>query len=80
MTLSGRQRAERATAERSLRAATVEMEVVDPRSVAAQEALRHYFAELDRRFRSGFDPGAADAADLDALRRSGRRLSPDAER
>ena len=32
------------------------------------EALRHYFGELDRRFRSGFDPGAADAADLDALR------------
>ena len=69
--LSERQRAELATAlttaERLLRAATVEIDVVDPRSPAAQAALQEYFGELDRRFRSGFDPGTGDAADLAAL-------------
>ena len=52
-----------ATAERLLRAATVEIDVVDPRSPAAQAALEQYFGELDERFPSGFDPGAAGAAD-----------------
>ena len=70
--LSERQRAELATAlataEQLLRAATVDIDVVDPRSPAAQAALQQYFGELDRRFRAGFDPDAGDAADLAALR------------
>ena len=51
-----------------LRAATVDIDLVDPRSPAARTALGQYFDELDRRFRSGFDPGAADAADDAAMR------------
>ena len=66
--LSARQRAELtsalATAERLLRAATVHIDVVDPRSPAAQSALQQYFGELDDRFRSGFDPDAGSAADV----------------
>jgi DNA-binding MarR family transcriptional regulator/GNAT superfamily N-acetyltransferase len=71
--LSERQRAELAaaltTAERLLRAATVAIDLVDPRSSAARFALRRYFGELDDRFRSGFDPhdGGADS-DAAALR------------
>ena len=65
--LSGRQRAELAsalvTAERLLAVATVTAEIVDPRSPAAERALESYFAELDQRFRSGFDPGHGGAAD-----------------
>jgi DNA-binding MarR family transcriptional regulator/GNAT superfamily N-acetyltransferase len=57
-----------ATAERLIRSATVRFSVVDPRSPMARAALDHYFAELDRRFRTGFDPGAAGAgADAHAL-------------
>lgn len=70
--LSARQRAELAsalaTAERLLRAATVDTDLVDPRSPAAQSALARYFGELDERFRSGFDPGAGGAADIAAMR------------
>lgn len=70
--LSDRQRAELAsalaTAERLLRAATVEIDLVDPRSSAADSALAQYFGELDDRFRSGFDPGDCGAADAAALR------------
>ena len=70
--LSTRQRAELAsaltTAERLLRAATIDLELVDPRSPIAQAALAHYFDELDQRFPSGFDPGAAGATDVAALR------------
>ena len=64
--LSERQRVELAsaltTAERLLRAATVAIDLVDPRSSAARSALAKYFGELDDRFRSGFDPhdGGAD--------------------
>ena len=60
--LSDRQRAALAsalgTAERLLRAATVTVDAVDPRSVAARSAMAQYFGELDRRFPTGFDPGA----------------------
>ncbi len=71
--LSDRQRLELAsaltTAERLLRAATVAIDLVDPRSSAARSALAQYFGELDDRFRSGFDPhdGGADS-DASALR------------
>jgi DNA-binding MarR family transcriptional regulator/GNAT superfamily N-acetyltransferase len=68
--LSERQRAELATAlataDRLLRAATVELDLVDPRSPAAQDALARYFAELDARFPEGFDPGDG-LTDVDAL-------------
>jgi DNA-binding MarR family transcriptional regulator/GNAT superfamily N-acetyltransferase len=70
--LSARQRAELAaaltTAERLLRAATVEVERVDPRSPAARWALGQYFAELDARFRAGFDPHAGGADDVTPMR------------
>jgi DNA-binding MarR family transcriptional regulator/GNAT superfamily N-acetyltransferase len=70
--LSARQRAQLtgalATADRLLRAATVEFDVVDPRSPPAREALGQYFDELDSRFRAGFDPDAADAACDAAMR------------
>ena len=71
--LSERQRAELASslanADRLLRAATVTVEVVDPRAAAARSAMEQYFAELDRRFPSGFDAGQGGAAaDATALR------------
>jgi DNA-binding MarR family transcriptional regulator/GNAT superfamily N-acetyltransferase len=70
--LTERQRAELATAlataDRLLRAATVEIDIVDPRSAAAHASLQQYFGELDRRFRTGFDPSAVEADDLAALR------------
>ncbi|HEY5874197.1 MAG TPA: bifunctional helix-turn-helix transcriptional regulator/GNAT family N-acetyltransferase [Ilumatobacteraceae bacterium] len=74
--LSERQRVELAsaltTADRLLRAATVVIDLVDPRSPAARSALAEYFGELDNRFRSGFDPhdGGADT-DAAALRPPG---------
>jgi DNA-binding MarR family transcriptional regulator/GNAT superfamily N-acetyltransferase len=47
-----RERLARALAEADLlvRAATVSLETVDPRSEAAREAVRRYFAEIGRRF------------------------------
>ena len=71
--LSARRRAELtaalATADRLLRTATVTFDVVDPRSSVARTATDAYFAELDRRFPSGFDPGAGGAGqDATALR------------
>ena len=41
--------------------------VEDPRSDAARACLRAYFAELDDRFESGFDPAASISADADEL-------------
>jgi DNA-binding MarR family transcriptional regulator len=70
--LSERQRAELAvslaSAERLLRAATVTFVRVDPRSADARATLARYFAELDERFRSGFDPDAAGADDVEGMR------------
>ena len=45
------------TADLLVRAATVHLRAVDPTDPAAVEAVGHYFAELDRRFPTGFDPG-----------------------
>ncbi len=50
------------TAERLLRAATVDVDIVDPRSPQARSALAQYFGELDDRFPNGFDPGDDGAA------------------
>jgi DNA-binding MarR family transcriptional regulator/GNAT superfamily N-acetyltransferase len=57
-----------ATADRLLRAATVTIDEVAPDSADARGALDRYFVELDVRFRSGFDPGAAGADDVDMMR------------
>jgi GNAT superfamily N-acetyltransferase len=70
--LSDRQRSELAsalaTAERLLRAATVDVETVEPRSAAAQAALVAYFGELDDRFPTGFDASPVAEGDAAALR------------
>lgn len=49
-----------ATADLLVRAATVSLDAVDPASPPARLAMAHYFAELDRRFPDGFDPGDTD--------------------
>ncbi len=54
--------------ERLLTAALVEVEVVDPLRPHAQYCLCEYFAELDRRFDAGFDPGASRPAGPDEMR------------
>lgn len=54
-----------ATADRIIRAATIDIEVVDPRSSDAIDALHSYFTELDERFPGGFDPGDALSSGLD---------------
>ena len=67
--LSARQRDELASAlaraERLLRVATVEMDLVDPGSTVARAVLAQYFGELDERFPSGFDPGEGAGGDGD---------------
>ncbi|MBJ7356787.1 helix-turn-helix domain-containing GNAT family N-acetyltransferase [Nocardioides sp.] len=53
-----------ATADLLVRAATVDIRTVDPTEPAAVEAMDSYFAELDRRFPDGFDPGPAEVGDM----------------
>jgi DNA-binding MarR family transcriptional regulator/predicted GNAT family N-acyltransferase len=61
--LNERQRARLVAAmdevERLLTAGLVEVEEVDPLGSVAQACLQEYFAELDERFATGFDPDAA---------------------
>lgn len=68
--LTKRQQAELAAAlaaaDRLLRAATVEFDVVDARSVDARRTMGEYFAELDVRFPTGFDADAARDEDDEA--------------
>lgn len=52
-----------ATADLLVRAATVELCEVDPRSATARAAVGQYLAELDARFPGGFDVAAAQAED-----------------
>jgi DNA-binding MarR family transcriptional regulator/GNAT superfamily N-acetyltransferase len=54
--------------ERLLTAAMVEIRPVDPADPRARYCVTEYFAELDRRFRTGFDPAASISADDDELR------------
>ncbi|HZM39607.1 MAG TPA: bifunctional helix-turn-helix transcriptional regulator/GNAT family N-acetyltransferase [Acidimicrobiales bacterium] len=54
--------------ERLLTAALVRFEVVDPTDERARYCLREYFAELDRRFEGGFEPGRSLATPADELR------------
>jgi DNA-binding MarR family transcriptional regulator/GNAT superfamily N-acetyltransferase len=56
-----------ATVERLLAVGLVDIRVADPGSPAAQECLRSYFAELDRRFELGFDPAASISATVQEL-------------
>jgi DNA-binding MarR family transcriptional regulator/GNAT superfamily N-acetyltransferase len=53
-----------ATADLLVRAATVDLLEVDPRSETARAAVGQYFAELDERFPGGFDVVAAEADDI----------------
>jgi DNA-binding MarR family transcriptional regulator/GNAT superfamily N-acetyltransferase len=55
------------TVERLLTVAAVQVRTADPREPDAQACLRAYFAELDRRSDSGFDPAAGISADPDEL-------------
>ena len=55
-----------ATADRLLRAATVEFDLVDARSADARWTMGEYFAELDERFPTGFDADAARDEDDEA--------------
>jgi len=45
------------TADLLVRAATIHLRTVEPTDPAGVEAVGHYFAELDRRFPTGFDAG-----------------------
>jgi DNA-binding MarR family transcriptional regulator/GNAT superfamily N-acetyltransferase len=53
--------------ERLLTAGLVEVAIEDPRSDAARYCIRSYFAELDRRFETGFDPAVALPTDAERL-------------
>jgi DNA-binding MarR family transcriptional regulator/GNAT superfamily N-acetyltransferase len=57
-----------AEVERLLTAALVEIDVVDPAEENAQLCLHEYFAELGRRFETGFDPAESIPARLEELR------------
>jgi GNAT superfamily N-acetyltransferase len=46
----------------------VEIREVDPSDPNAQHCLREYFAELDRRFDAGFDPGTSRLPDPAEMR------------
>ncbi len=62
-----------ATADLLVRAATIQLREVDPDDPVARTAAGLYFAELDRRFPAGFDPGDPDHAGTFLLATSGGR-------
>jgi len=55
------------TVVRLLTAGAVRVTVEDPASAGAQVCMRSYFAELDARFHTGFDPARALPVDADEL-------------
>jgi len=57
--------------ERLLAAALVEIAPADPADPAADRCLQEYYAEIDRRFDSGFDPARSRRAGLDEMRPPG---------
>lgn len=57
-----------AEVERLLTAALVEIKPVDPAHRDAQFCLHQYYAELGRRFETGFDPALSISAELDDFR------------
>jgi DNA-binding MarR family transcriptional regulator len=70
--LSARQQHELVSAmavvERLLIAAAIEIRVVDPTDDDARSCLRRYFAELDRRSETGFDPAKGVQVDPSEVR------------
>ena len=56
-----------AEVERLLVASAVSVAVEDPRSADARWCLEQYFAELDGRFETGFDPSISISADAEEL-------------
>jgi DNA-binding MarR family transcriptional regulator len=54
--------------DRLLTAALVEIAPADPGDPHARHCLHEYYAEIDRRFDSGFDPGRSRPAGLDEMR------------
>ncbi len=57
-----------ADVERLITAASVTVSPIDPAEPEARECVRAYFAELDRRFDTGFDPSRSMSAEDDELR------------
>jgi DNA-binding MarR family transcriptional regulator/ribosomal protein S18 acetylase RimI-like enzyme len=57
-----------ADVERLLAVSLVEIRPLDPAYPAAQSCLHAYFAELDQRFETGFDPGRSISAEAHELR------------
>ncbi|WP_405723276.1 helix-turn-helix domain-containing GNAT family N-acetyltransferase [Streptomyces sp. NBC_01537] len=57
-----------AEVDRLLTAATVTLDAVDPDHPDAQDCLRSYFAELQERFETGFDPARSLLPDAGELR------------
>ena len=57
-----------AEVEKLLTGALVEIDAVDPADPGARHCLGEYFAELGRRFDTGFDPPSSNSAELAALR------------
>jgi DNA-binding MarR family transcriptional regulator/GNAT superfamily N-acetyltransferase len=57
-----------AAIERTLIRTSVTISEVDPATPEARECIRAYFAELDSRFDTGFDPSRSMSADDDELR------------
>ncbi|BAU88303.1 hypothetical protein SLA_7437 [Streptomyces laurentii] len=57
-----------AEVERLLTAATVTLDTVDPDHPDAQHCLRSYFAEIQERFETGFDPARSLLPDAGELR------------
>jgi DNA-binding MarR family transcriptional regulator/GNAT superfamily N-acetyltransferase len=57
-----------ADVERLLTAALVDVEAVDPAEPAAQQCLSAYFAEIDRRFDTGFDAALSSAPGVGSMR------------
>lgn len=60
-----------AAIERVLITTSVTVSPTDPADPAARECIRAYFAELDHRFDTGFDPSRSMSADDDELRPPG---------
>jgi DNA-binding MarR family transcriptional regulator len=57
-----------ADVERLLTAALVDVQAVDPAEASAQRCLNAYFAEIDRRFDTGFDAALSTAPGVDSMR------------
>ena len=54
--------------DKHLAAAQIEIAPIDPAHPNAEHCLREYFAELNRRFETGFDPARSIPADVESLR------------